>query len=78
MRAAAKAHLPRQSASSHADLQNETNAQSRCLIISGYPWQVQQMCQTGTTVDTRLLSGFSSQEVQTLYSFLDRMFQNLE
>ena len=39
---------------------------------------VQQMCQTGTTVDTRLLSGFSSQEVQTLYGFLDRMFQNLE
>lgn len=39
---------------------------------------VQQMCQTGTTVDTRLLSGFSPQEVQTLYGFLDRMFQNLE
>ena len=39
---------------------------------------VQQMCQTGTTVDTRLLSGFSSQGVQTLYGFLDRMFQNLE
>ena len=39
---------------------------------------VQQMCQIGTTVDTRLLSGFSPQEVQTLYGFLDRMFQNLE
>ena len=39
---------------------------------------VQQMCQTGTTVDTRLLSGFSPQEVQTLYGFLDRRFQNLE
>ena len=38
----------------------------------------QHMCQTGTTVDTRLLSGFSPQEVQTLYGFLDRMFQNLE
>ena len=37
----------------------------------------QHMCQTGTTVDTRLLSGFSPQEVQTLYGFLDRMFQNL-
>ena len=39
---------------------------------------VQEMCQTGMTIDTRLLRGFSSDEVQTLYGFLDRMFRNLE
>lgn len=39
---------------------------------------VQQMCQTGTTLDARLLRGFSPDEVRTLYGFLDRMFQNLE
>ena len=30
------------------------------------------------TIDARLLRGFSPEEVQTLYGFLDRMFQNLE
>ena len=39
---------------------------------------VQEMCQTGMTIDTRLLRGFSPDEVQTLYGFLDRMFRNLE
>ncbi len=39
---------------------------------------VQEMCHTGMTIDTRLLRGFSPDEVQTLYGFLDRMFQNLE
>lgn len=39
---------------------------------------VREMCQTGTTLDARLLRGFSPDEVQTLYGFLDRMFQNLE
>ena len=39
---------------------------------------VQEMCQTGMTIDARLLRGFSPEEVQTLYGFLDRMFQNLE
>ena len=39
---------------------------------------VQEMCQTGMTIDTRLLRGLSPDEVQTLYGFLDRMFRNLE
>ena len=39
---------------------------------------MQEMCQTGTTIDSRLLQGFSPDEVQTLYGFLDRMFRNLE
>ena len=39
---------------------------------------LQEMCQTGMTIDARLLRGFSPEEVQTLYGFLDRMFQNLE
>lgn len=39
---------------------------------------VQEMCQTGMTIDTRTLRGFSPDEVQTLYGFLDRMFRNLE
>ena len=39
---------------------------------------MQEMCQTGTTIDSRLLQGFSPEEVQTLYGFLERMFQNLE
>ena len=39
---------------------------------------VQEMCQTGMTIDARLLRGFSPDEVQTLYGFLDRMFRNLE
>ena len=39
---------------------------------------VQEMCQTGMTIDTRLLRGFSPDEVQTLYGFLDRMLRNLE
>ena len=39
---------------------------------------VQEMCQTGMTIDTRLLRGFSPDELQTLYGFLDRMFRNLE
>ena len=39
---------------------------------------VQEMCQTGMTIDTRLLRGSSPDEVQTLYGFLDRMFRNLE
>ena len=39
---------------------------------------VQEMCQTGMSIDTRLLRGFSPDEVQTLYGFLDRMFRNLE
>ena len=43
---------------------------SRCVL--------QEMCQTGMTIDTRLLRGFSPDEVQTLYGFLDRMFRNLE
>ena len=43
---------------------------SRCVL--------QEMCQTGMTIDARLLRGFSPEEVQTLYGFLDRMFQNLE
>lgn len=39
---------------------------------------LQEMCQTGMTIDARLLRGFLPEEVQTLYGFLDRMFQNLE
>ena len=39
---------------------------------------VQEMCQTGMTIDTRLLQGLSPDEVQTLYGFLDRMFRNPE
>ena len=57
----------------------ESDARLKKLLLTERSRKlVQQMCQTGTTVDTRLLSGFSPQEVQTLYGFLDRMFQNLE
>lgn len=36
------------------------------------------MRQNGAAMDARLLSGFTPQEEQLLYSFLDRMLHNLD
>ena len=39
---------------------------------------LEEMCQTGSSVDEQLMRGFTAGEIQMLYDFLDRMFKNLE